>query len=235
MHTNNKNIALQKKFIIHSHISTEYGVFENIGVEHTPEEFLKDQSAIRQAIMKNDIIMLEISKKNGYFDIIAQYAKSQNKKVYCIDPDPVHIPLFQWIASIGSALGFILLPMSESYVEAILTGGTGIFLAKYSIIDPSLLYTFKTFIINKIIHETMNYEQIAKKDRSFTIDGRTIIMMDYIQKVLSQHPDKKYVSITGAWHAEGFEYYKNKTDERKQKLNFYMKKYNFLIQKMKEW
>ena len=209
--------------------------FHNLGVWHTGLRYMLVRETIDRAIRQNDVVLLEGCAGQTYFDFVSAIAHQHGKVVLRLESSKSRIHdvgsstslvLSAW-ASIGNAYHFLVRGVCAGWdtTQFLYNRSQGIRdNVEWSEVDgASLKRTFFTLgvamnhymfgVSQHVMRWDREQEEYPTRDGSYTVDGRTVLMLKDIEKCVAEFPNLKVLAITGDLHAIGFTYYTS-TPER---------------------
>jgi len=189
-------------------------VFQNVGVRHSAEDLERARGVILSAINSADIVLLEhladpFREKDclwagDYFSELAAYAIRSGKEAFFIDP----------IKEKAIAAAIIVPAMITTPVIL----GANAFLYKDSV-DPErkrgwtrravlacCCEAFVGFTASAVLMRAEG-DGYSWYDFSLATDGRTLAMLRNTLRVIEDNPGKRFMVLSGDYHARGIEYY----------------------------
>jgi hypothetical protein len=212
--TENRSEASSYQYTDTLHTAPDAVAFRNIGVIHTEEQYAQDKEHLLSAISEADVVLVE---RGGYFERLAMEARRQGKVSRCID----YYNLYKLERSLERS----------PFLAAAAGGWLGVdyAISKFSEsneITPKLRRAFARVLgymhantafpsPQFVAHWNLSPESYPAGDLSFFADGRTVKMLEHIERIASENADKKLLVITGSIHAAGFDYYLQNSATRK--------------------
>ena len=208
--------------------------FHNLGVCHTGKRFEIDRGTIVNAIRHSDVVMLEGFAGQDYFDFLAAFAHEFKKVVVRLESGKslLHSVGMQ---SVLFTAGYMT-TSNALYLSDRVRKGCRQQRSSAPSVDPastsekrdvqrpaetarnsSLPRAATTALVGLNQHIFSpglsarefieGHSEYPVSDTSYTLDGRTVIMLKEVEKWLRANPNRKLLVITGDLHAAGFSFY----------------------------
>ena len=197
--------------------------FHNLGVVHTGLRFMLVRETIDRAIRAHDVVMVEGCAGQTYFDFISAIAHHHGKVVLRLESgkSQIHDVGFTVAAVLalytavgnslhfaGRGIGAARRVCSKVFNRAAtcddLSGPTrGRTLFSLGV----ALNQYAFGLSEHVVGSDRKSGEYPIKDQSYTMDGRTVLMLKDIERCVDEFSNLKVLTITGDLHAIGFSYY----------------------------
>ena len=205
--------------------------FHNLGVRHTGLRFMVVRDTIDRAIRDNDVVLLEGCAGQTYFDFVSAIAHQHGKVVFRLESgkSQAHDVGFTTAAVLvlytGASNIFHFLKRGISALSDAVSlirsrrvkDGPGHHHEYFGGDGPSTGRTLFTVGVSLNQYAFGLSEHVARfdlqsgeyptRDGSYTMDGRTVLMLKDIERCVTDFSNLRVLAITGDLHARGFSYY----------------------------
>lgn len=211
--------------------------FHNLGVCHTGRRFELDRDVIIDAIRQSDVVMVEGFAGQDYFDFLAAFAHEFEKVVIRLESQKSQVHDFGVQAALPLAAymtasnAFYLADKARSICTKDNSQASRLDAreddAKPNREDPrssrepesyssirraaltaGVALNRHVFGLGPHVRQFVEGQsEYPIQDTSYTMDGRTVLMLKDVQSWLERCPNLKLLVITGDLHAVGFSYY----------------------------
>ena len=207
--------------------------FHNLGVQHTGLQFMMVRDTIERAIRSNDVVLLEGWAGQTYFDFVSAIAHQRGKVVLRLESGK---SLFHDVGMSTSAVlavyaavgniwhflkrGFSALRDVASSIRNRGYGGGSADGDEDEFVEyngPSSARTLFTVGValnqyafgfsESVRRFDLKTGEYPIEDSSYTMDGRTVLMLKDIEGCVTEFSNLRVLAITGDLHARGFSYY----------------------------
>lgn len=197
--------------------------FHNLGVVHTGLRFMLERETIDRAIRAHDVVLIEGCAGQTYFDFISAIAHHHGKVVLRLESGKSQIhdvgftvaAVLALYTAVGNSLHFAgrgigaarrvcskVFNRAATYDD--LSGPTrGRTLFSLGV----ALNQYAFGLSEHVVGSDRKSGEYPIKDQSYTMDGRTVLMLKDIERCVDEFSNLKVLTITGDLHAIGFSYY----------------------------
>jgi len=209
--------------------------FHNLGVKHTGLRYMLERETINRAIRDHDVVMIEGCAGQTYFDFISAIAHQHKKIVLRLESGKSQIHDVGFTCAAG--LGFCTVVGNLAYfvervTQAVARASSSILnrdaeSARHSVGSPRdglekvhgasgartafTLAAALNYYAFGLSEHTLRFDrkkaEYPTKDHSYTMDGRTVLMLKDIERCVQEFSNLNVLAITGDMHATGFSYY----------------------------
>jgi hypothetical protein len=205
--------------------------FHNLGVVHTGLRFMVVRDTIERAIRDSDVVLLEGCAGQTYFDFVSAMAHHHRKVVLRLESgkSQVHdigfttaavLVIYTGASNIFHFLnrGFSALSGAVSFIRNRgekrgrgdrdeYVGGDGPSIGRTLFTVGTSLNHYAFGLSEHALRYDRTSGQYPIRDGSYTMDGRTVLMLKDIERCVTEFSNLRVLAITGDLHARGFAYY----------------------------
>lgn len=205
--------------------------FHNLGVVHTGVRFMVVRDTIERAIRDSDVVLLEGCAGQTYFDFVSAMAHHHRKVVVRLESGKSQVHdvgfttaaglalytggtnIFHFLCRGGSALGdavqYIRNRGSKSgpRIHDVSIGGDRPSIGRALFTVGASLNHYAFGLSEQVLGFNRKSGEYPIRDGSYTMDGRTVLMLKDIERCVTEFSNLRVLAITGDLHARGFSYY----------------------------